>query len=328
MTQGYIYALINPSLHGLVKVGKTVKEPEVRAKEISSDTGVPTPFIVAFKVFVSDCDSAEIFLHSLLQVKGFRINQNREFFNAPLEEIISSMIELQNSSNFRVTVETPETNAEDNNAFFAELEDEFLNELEVVQTPVYIDVLDEAENLYYGLGDSLQDHSEALKLYKHAIKLGGVEAYSRIGQMYIDGEGCRVDNQIALNYLKEGVSKGNENCYYDMGILFSNTGNQVNMNKCFKKYFLSSTFIENKQNKVILTDRIGNLTTYLTLIGNKTEGIDSEILSILNDLRENIDDGFNKKIEYFLSNPRLEKHADLYQRSREIFFEILDQNTK
>lgn len=87
MAQGYIYALINPSLHGLVKVGKTTKEPEVRAKEISSDTGVPTPFIVAFKVFVSDCDSAELFLHSLLQIKGFRINQNREFFNAPLNEI-------------------------------------------------------------------------------------------------------------------------------------------------------------------------------------------------------------------------------------------------
>ena len=52
MAQGYVYALINSSLIGLVKVGKTIKDPEIRAKEISSDTGVPTPFIVAFKVFV------------------------------------------------------------------------------------------------------------------------------------------------------------------------------------------------------------------------------------------------------------------------------------
>ena len=68
---------------------------------------------------------------------------------------------------------------------------DFLNELE--ELPVYIDILDEAENFYYGLGDSLQDYSEALKLYKHAIKLGGIEAYSRIGQMYIEGEGCIAD---------------------------------------------------------------------------------------------------------------------------------------
>lgn len=326
--QGYIYALINPSLHGLVKVGKTVKEPEARAKEISSDTGVPTPFIVAFKVFVSDCDAAELFLHSLLQIKGFRINQNREFFNAPLEEIINSMIELQNSSNFKATIETPEIITEDSNDSFVELEDDFLNELEVEQSPVYVDVLDEADNLYYGLGDSLQDYSEALKLYKHAIKLGGIEAYSRIGQMYIDGEGCRADNQLALNYLKEGVSKGNENCYYDMGILFSNAGNQLNMNKCFKKYFLSSTFIEDKQNKVIITDRIGNLRTYLTIIEQEIENIDSEIISIFIELRESIIDGFNKKIEYLLSNTTLAKHADLYERSKEIFFKILELNIK
>lgn len=325
MAQGYIYALINPSLHGLVKVGKTVKEPEVRAKEISSDTGVPTPFIVAFKVFVSDCDSAELFLHSLLQVKGYRINQNREFFNAPLEEIISSMIELQNSSNFRATVETPEINSDDSNDFSVELEDDFLKELEIEQSPVYFDILNEAEDFYYGLGDCLQDYSEALKLYKHAIKLGGIEAYSRVGQMYIDGEGCRVDYQTALNYLKEGVSKGNENCYYDMGVLFSNTENRLNMNKCFKKYFSSSTFIEDKQNTVIFTDRIGNIITYLIIMTGEIDNIDSDILSILNELRQDIDRGFDKKIEYCLANPRYEKNTDLYIRNRKMLFDLLDK---
>jgi len=326
MTQGYIYALINPSLHGLVKVGKTVKEPEVRAKEISSDTGVPTPFIVAFKVFVSDCDSAELYLHSLLQIKGFRINQHREFFNAPLEVIINSMIELQNSFKFQPLVSTHEIDSEVSNDTFVELEDDFLNELE--ELPVYIDILDEAENFYYGLGDSFQDYSEALKLYKHAIKLGGIEAYSRIGQMYIEGEGCIADNQLALNYFKEGVSKGDENCYYEMGVLFSNIGNMENMNKSFKKYFLSSSFIENKQNKVILIERIHNISMYLTIKGSELEDIDSEILSIFIELRESILDEFNKSIEHFLSNTSLEKYIDSRKNNKEVFLKLTESTIK
>ena len=149
MAQGYVYALINSSLIGLVKVGKTVKDPEIRAKEISSDTGVPTPFIVAFKVFVSDCDAGELFLHSLLEIKGFRINQKREFFNAPLDVIISSMIELQNTSGFTVSLNNNITKNIDTSEFITD--DDFLNELEIEQVeqiPAYVDVLDNAEDFY------------------------------------------------------------------------------------------------------------------------------------------------------------------------------------
>ena len=53
--QGYVYILINPSLKGLLKVGQTKKDPEERAKEISQGTGVPTPYIVAFKEEFNDC---------------------------------------------------------------------------------------------------------------------------------------------------------------------------------------------------------------------------------------------------------------------------------
>ena len=39
---GYIYVLINNSMENLVKVGKTSRDAESRAKELSSVTGVPT----------------------------------------------------------------------------------------------------------------------------------------------------------------------------------------------------------------------------------------------------------------------------------------------
>jgi hypothetical protein len=51
---GYIYLLINSAMEGFVKIGKTTKTPEERAKELSNATGVPTPFTVAFDSYFDD----------------------------------------------------------------------------------------------------------------------------------------------------------------------------------------------------------------------------------------------------------------------------------
>lgn len=89
--EGFVYALINPSLPGLVKVGKTSRDVQSRALELSSATGVPTPFIVAFEQFFSDCTQAEDFVHQYLADRGFRVASNREFFDAPLNEVVRAI---------------------------------------------------------------------------------------------------------------------------------------------------------------------------------------------------------------------------------------------
>lgn len=43
---GWVYVLENESMPGVYKIGMTTSTPEKRAKDISSSTGVPTPFIV------------------------------------------------------------------------------------------------------------------------------------------------------------------------------------------------------------------------------------------------------------------------------------------
>src|SRR5262249_27535580 len=58
---GFVYALLNPSMPDLVKVGRTTRDPKGRADELSHATGVPTPFLVAYKRFFSDCEQAEQF---------------------------------------------------------------------------------------------------------------------------------------------------------------------------------------------------------------------------------------------------------------------------
>ena len=63
LTAGYVYVMINPSLNGIVKIGKTQNSPDDRAKELSSATGVPTPFFVAYSSYFNDCSAAEIFVH-------------------------------------------------------------------------------------------------------------------------------------------------------------------------------------------------------------------------------------------------------------------------
>lgn len=81
--QGYVYVMINPSLPDLVKIGMTTKDPNERAKELSTATGVPTPFMLVFYKPFIDCYSTEQRIHQFLEDKGYRVNNNREFFNMP-----------------------------------------------------------------------------------------------------------------------------------------------------------------------------------------------------------------------------------------------------
>lgn len=79
---GYVYILTNKALKDdWVKIGRTIRPPEVRAAEISRSTGVPLPFEVHHREWVSDCVAAEKEVHQALA--HLRANQSREFFVLP-----------------------------------------------------------------------------------------------------------------------------------------------------------------------------------------------------------------------------------------------------
>jgi hypothetical protein len=78
MRSGYVYLLLNASMPGLVKIGRTERNPDGRAAELSKGTGVPTPFVLAYQVRVSDCELAEHRVHQVLA--AHRTNAKREFF--------------------------------------------------------------------------------------------------------------------------------------------------------------------------------------------------------------------------------------------------------
>lgn len=89
MPSGYIYVLLNSTIPGLVKVGKTTGLAEDRANALSSATGVAAPFDIVKSYSVMDCDAAERHAHRVLEAVVGRPNARREFFNGPAETVCS-----------------------------------------------------------------------------------------------------------------------------------------------------------------------------------------------------------------------------------------------
>lgn len=74
---GYVYILSNPSMPGILKIGKSIRGGTKRAKEIDG-TGVPSPFELVFEIFTPTPTSAELYAHDFL--RSMRVSESREFF--------------------------------------------------------------------------------------------------------------------------------------------------------------------------------------------------------------------------------------------------------
>lgn len=92
MSRGYVYILTNPSMPGLVKIGKTTRDPEDRAHEVSGATGVPTPFDVYGSFYSMDCDYLEGWAHERLA--DSRVSLNREFFKISAQDAYTAIAPL------------------------------------------------------------------------------------------------------------------------------------------------------------------------------------------------------------------------------------------
>lgn len=86
-SRGYVYVLSNPSMPGIVKVGRSIYGGRHRAKELyKSITGVPAPFRVEFEILIDDHSLLERRIHEKLA--SARVNNAREFFRCDVDEAI------------------------------------------------------------------------------------------------------------------------------------------------------------------------------------------------------------------------------------------------
>ena len=91
----WVYVLSNPSLpKEYLKIGYTKLKPEERATQISSATGVPTPYKVEWAYKCFNGEMVERMTHEKL--KAFRVNNRKEFFHVSLEEAKDNIILIGN----------------------------------------------------------------------------------------------------------------------------------------------------------------------------------------------------------------------------------------
>lgn len=81
-----VYALRNPAMPGLVKIGKTDRDATARMKDLYG-SGVPLPFECVIAREVEDGDSLEKALHEAFG--PYRINERREFFEIDESQVIA-----------------------------------------------------------------------------------------------------------------------------------------------------------------------------------------------------------------------------------------------
>lgn len=88
----YLYIFSNPSMSGVIKVGRTDKSPQRRVSELHT-TGVPTAFDIELSLEVEDGRKCEKAAHKALE--QYRLAANREFFRiepqAAIEKILSAI---------------------------------------------------------------------------------------------------------------------------------------------------------------------------------------------------------------------------------------------
>ena len=82
-----VYILTNPSMPGLVKIGRTSKLiPRVEA--LSASTSSPEPFIIAYAAYVEDAPYVERALHAAFSMHRM---PGREFFRIPVTNAVAAL---------------------------------------------------------------------------------------------------------------------------------------------------------------------------------------------------------------------------------------------
>lgn len=87
--KGYVYVLSNPSMPGIVKIGRSCHGGKKRAIELYN-TGVPNKFNLEFEILSDHCAYLEKCVHA--ELDEYRFNKSREFFRMDVCDAIMSIV--------------------------------------------------------------------------------------------------------------------------------------------------------------------------------------------------------------------------------------------
>jgi hypothetical protein len=218
-SRGFIYVLMNPSFDGLVKVGKTTRSPQNRVTELSSATGLPTPFQLVYFAEFEDWHAAERFVHAELAGRGLRVADNREFFRMAIHDAVSAVVSLEH----RFSETHPPV---DNQIATAPASE---------RTSIVADLVREGHQYLFGENGNFQDTARALDSLKKAAKLGSGDACFTLGVQFRDGPTER-NLELSKTFLLRGVELGSVDCYAELGRTFTALGQVLNAQKAWGHY--------------------------------------------------------------------------------------------
>ena len=84
--RGWVYVISNPAMPNLLKVGFTLKDPALRAKELAG-TGIAHPFKVEYEVLVNNPRDLEQRVHVALS----NFNEAKEWFRCSICKVIEQI---------------------------------------------------------------------------------------------------------------------------------------------------------------------------------------------------------------------------------------------
>ena len=209
MSTGFLYVLMNPSMPGLVKVGKTTRDPAARVSELSAATGVPTSFVLLFSQPVADCHAAEAWAHAELERRGHRPSASREFFTAPAHEAVEVVHAAKSISDQQTTDMT----------------------VQEVQGAPFESKLESAEALFQegelyrnGSNDVLINGARAAKQYELAAAMDHAEAAYQAGMIFATGAGVRRNPVKAVTLHMKAAGLGFWRSHAALAVIFENAG--------------------------------------------------------------------------------------------------------
>ena len=209
MAQGFVYVFMNPAFPDHVKIGKTTRAPEDRAKELSGATGVPTPFVVAYYGCFPDCDRAESYVHALLERRGVARTSNREFFAISVRDAIAVVMEAEAALQSTVTTGDSDSDTAEASDGIQTLED----------APLWEQLSREADDYRFGLGDVIQDEDRAMALYKQAVQLGARDeaVFTALAELHA----ARGNDEEGIRWLMQGGENGVVGCWAELALIYT-----------------------------------------------------------------------------------------------------------
>jgi hypothetical protein len=126
MALGWLYILSNPAMPGLIKIGFTMSDPEIRAKDLRT-TGVPMHFNIVYWAMVDEPNFIEQALH--LELSTHRHTPDREFFELSESEALLEVKNFLKKSSVKIELEKTfiQTEEATDNAIYLKNVDKSIN---------------------------------------------------------------------------------------------------------------------------------------------------------------------------------------------------------